>query len=129
MLQDICNKEHTINVGEKIYKLEFDNKAYARAEQVTGKGLFRLYDALLIKNSLSASECIELFCCGLKKNHTEEEISELKQEFEQKPFLFMHNYGTLCAAFTEPLLPPEIMEQNKKKVQQKKKTAKKGLIS
>lgn len=125
MLQDICNKEHTINVGEKIYKLEFDNKAYARAEQVTGKGLFCLYNEFIIKSNLSYDLHLGILCCGLKKNHTEEEISELRQEFEQKPFLFMHNYGTLCAAFTEPLLPPEIMEQNKKKVQQKKRQRRK----
>ncbi len=128
MIQDILNKEHTIKVGEKIYKLEFDNKAYARAEQVTGKGIFCLYNEFIIKRNLSYDLNLEILCCALMKHHTEEEISELRQEFEQKPFLFAQNQLVISLAFLEPLMPPEIMEQNKKKVQQKKKTAKKGLI-
>ncbi|MBS4760889.1 MAG: hypothetical protein KHX03_09360 [Clostridium sp.] len=128
MIQDILSKEHTIKVGEKIYKLEFDNKAYAKAEQVTGKGLFCLYNEFIIKSNLTYNLNLEILCCALMKHHSEEEIAELKKEFEQKPFLFIQNYNVLFTAFMEPLMPPEIMEQNKKKVQQKKSQLKKASI-
>ena len=122
MINDIFNKQHEIKINDKTLKIEFDNAAYAKAEQVTNQGLFSLYNELIVKSNLSYSKCVEVLCCGLMKHNDQNEILEVKKQLEEKKFLLMQNMGVLSFAFAEPLMPPEIIEKTKKKAKLKKQT-------
>lgn len=115
MIKDIMNKPYEINLEGESYTLDYDNKAYAELENLTGKGLFRIYDEFVIKNNLKYSDCIEIVCCGMLKNHTHGEIAKARITLNEKRFLFLQNIAAVTMAFMEPLTPPEILNVKEKK--------------
>lgn len=124
MIKDILNKPYKMEIEGKNYTLDYDNKAYAVLEQLTGKGIFRIYDDFVVKNNLKYSDCIEVACCAMMKNHTEGEIANARIALNDKKFLFLQNIAPITLAFVEPLTPPEIL-QSKKGVNKKSDLKKK----
>ena len=115
MIKDILNKPYEISIEGETYTLNYDNKAYAELENLTGKGLFHIYDEFVIKNNLKYSDCIEIACCGMLKNHSQGEIAKARIALNEKRFLFLQNIAPITLAFIEPLTPPEIMQKKEKK--------------
>ena len=123
MIKDILNKPYKIEIEGQSYTLDYDNKGYATLEELTGKGIFRIYDDFIVKNNLKYSDCIEVVCCAMMKNHTESEIAKTRIILNDKKFLFLQNIAPITLAFVEPLTPPEILRSKEKAV--KKSTLKK----
>ena len=125
MIDDIYNSPIEISVDEKTYSLEYDNNAYALAEKATGKGLFNIFNLLVVENNLPYNECVEVVCAGLVKKHSVSEIEKVKEKLQNSPSLLLKIIETIQWAFSKPLLPPEIMEkQAGAKNPAKKKTLK-----
>lgn len=112
MIQDLVNNPEIISVGEKSYKMEYDNRAYAELELKTGKNIFYIYDALMIDKTLKIDEMLELLCCGLLKHHSADEIETVKTSFSENISLFMKNRFQITYAFLKPLFPQEFYEKN-----------------
>ena len=123
MIKDIMNKPYKIELEGKSYTLEYNNKAYAELEQLTGKGIFRIYEDFIARNNLKYSDCIEVACCAMIKNHAEGEIAKARIALNEKRFLFLQNISAITLAFAEPLTPPEILQ--KERIAGKKQTLKK----
>ena len=113
-------EQEVVLCGDK-YKLEFDNKAFARAELLTGKGVFALAENLMEGNNLTLEQNIELFCCALMKHHSDREIEKVKELLTEKPILLTQNLVLLMSAFIRPIFVPDDGKRCKKKVAQKKK--------
>ena len=79
MIKDVLTKSYEIEVDGDRYTLEYDNLAYAKIEQLTGKGLFALYNDFVIKNDVKYEDFVEIVCCGLLKNHYAQEIAEVRK--------------------------------------------------
>ena len=114
MLKDILNTPYTIEIDGEKYILDYDNKGYATLEQLTGKGIFRIYDDFVVNNNLKYCDCIEVACCAMSKNHTEGEIAKARIALNDKRFLFLQNIAAITMAFIEPLTPPEILKKHQK---------------
>lgn len=127
MIEDIFNKPVEIEIGENTYQMEFDNKAYAQLESITGKGIFKLFNMFITENNLSFAECVELVCAGLLKHHDKEAISVARGNMEKSPWSYAKNIEIIQYAFAAPMLPPEIAKEvsSAKKPEIKKKTQKK----
>lgn len=119
MISDILNKPYKIEIEGKTFTLDYDNKGYAVLEQLTGKGLFRIYDDFVVKNNLNYSDCIEVACCAMLKNHTEGEIAKARVALNEKKFLFIQNIASITMAFVEPMTPPEILKEKTKSAKSK----------
>lgn len=122
MINDILNKPTELKIEDKIYTLEFDNKAYGLLEQKTGKGIFQIFDSV-INSTLGFSDYIEIAVCGLNKHHKKSEINDVKCKLEKSPYLVMQNMPAICTSYIVPLTPPEVMKKakmNDKKGQKKK---------
>lgn len=124
---DIYNLPVEVEIGEKVYQVEFDNKAYVELESKTGKGVFNLYNTFIIENNLSLAESAEILCAGLIKHHKKEEIGVVREFIGENPWVFTRCLDVIQYAFMMPLLPPELMKElepsGKKTI--KKKTVKK----
>lgn len=127
MLKDIFNKPQTLILENKIYKMEFDNTAYAMVEENTGKSIFQLYDDLIGTNSLNYENRVELVCCSLLKHHNESEIKEARAQLTEHKYLMMKNNMAITVAFMIPLTPPELLGKQDSTVSKKKTANKKTL--
>lgn len=128
MIQDLYNKPMEIEIGEKTYKVEFDNNAYAHLEGVTGKGLLNLYNIFIVENNLPYKECAEVVCAGLIKHHKKEEIELAREVVSNSPWVFAMNIDKIQQAFATPLIPPDVLKKfsaSKKPAVKKKQSVKK----
>lgn len=129
MINDILNSPVKVEIDEQAYELEFDNKAYALVELQTGKGLFKLLDEMWNGN-VSFTDMIEVFCAAMIKHHTKEEIDGVREKVSKNPWMIITNIFVIGQAFTQPLTPPKIMEDENKSIRKKtggkKKTAAKS---
>lgn len=110
MINDILNKEILLNIEDKNYSMEFDNKAYGILEQKISKGIFQIYEAVT-SGSLTLSDYIEIASCALLKHHSKSEINEIKAKLEKMPGLVMQNLPAICSTYISPLTPPEVMQK------------------
>ncbi len=128
MLEDVFNAPVEISIGEKKYKLEYDNKAYAQIEIVLNMGLCKIMDVIIKENNLKYNELLEIFCIGLMKHHTAQEIGEVRNLIKDSGMgVLISRAYTIQAAFLRQLFLPEIAlkSENVKKAQLKKKKVKK----
>lgn len=127
MLEDLFNSTQTMEVNGKVFSLEYNHKSYAVLETLTGKGLFKLKDLFINQNNLSFQDSIEIVCCACLKNHTEKEVTELRDYLTDNLGVISSLSQPVLYAFIKPLLPPEIMKKfvensvDKNKVKKKMK--------
>ena len=81
MITEILTRPAEIRIENNSYKIEYDNKAYAQLEMMTGKGVFQIYEGLL-KGTLKLSEYNDIVCCALEKHNDSKQIKET--EFTEK---------------------------------------------
>lgn len=124
MIQDVANKHYEVEVDGADYLLEYDNAAYAQAELVTGKGLFGLYNDLVVKNNMMYKDFVEIFCCGLLKNHQKHHIADVRKYLKENTMQGLKYLLPVTLAFSQPLMPPEIMQKAQEKALKKKKSVK-----
>lgn len=113
MIEDIFTTPQKLLINSVEYLMEFDNRAYAMLEDVTKKGLFKIYDLLVSENNLSFNDCIELVCCGLLKHNPSSKIAEVKNSLLNDLSLLSKNNKAIMGAFIKPLLPPEVLQKEK----------------
>lgn len=124
MLADIFNVPADIEINGKKYKAEYDFNSYAVLETLTGKGMYKLYNLLMVQNNLTLSESIEVVCCSLLKHHSIDEVSEVRNYLKENPYAIKDLNANIIWVFTSPLLPPEVKattEYLKKKATELKK--------
>ena len=129
MIEDVFNAPVEVSVGEKKYKLEFDNNAYAQTEITLNMGLCKIMDVIIKENNLKYNELFEIFCIGLMKHHTFEEINSVRVFLKNSGMgLLISNAYLIQAAFLRQLFLPEIAaeSENVAKSGLKKKTVKKN---
>ena len=110
MLMDIFNVPAEIVIDGKTYKAEYDNKGYAVLETLTGKGIYKLYDLLMVQNNLTLNESIEVVCCSLLKHHTAEEVTQVREYLAQNIHAISELNTQIIWVFASPLLPPEVVK-------------------
>lgn len=110
MLADIFNVPAELEINNKKYKAEYDFNGFAVLETLTGKGIYKLYDLLMVQNNLTLGDSIEVICCSLLKHHTTEEVSEVMGYLQTNPYKIKELNTNIIWVFTSPLLPPEVKE-------------------
>ena len=128
MLTDIFNVPAEIEIDGKKYKAEYDNKSYAILESITGKGIYKLYNLLMIQNNLTLNDSLEVICCALLKHHTTEEVAKVREYLTINMYAIQELNSQIIWVFTSPLLPPEVVknvDELKKKIEETQKTMKK----
>lgn len=124
MLEDIFNVPAEITINGKTYKAEYDYKAYAMLEMLTGKGFYKIYNLLMVQNNLTLHDSIEVICCALIKHHTEVEIKAVREYLQANLYAIQDLNAEIIGAFTLPIIAPEIVnsvQEIKKKVEEMKK--------
>lgn len=127
MLLDIFNVPAEISIDGKTYKAEYDNKGYAMLETLTGKGIYKLYNLLMVQNNLTLNESIEVVCCALLKHHTTEEVAHVREYLATNMYAIQELNSKIIWVFSVPLLPPEVVNnisEIKKKIIESQKTEK-----
>ena len=127
MLADIFNVPAEIEIDGKKYKAEYDNKGYAMLESLTGKGIYKLYNLLMVQNNLTLNESIEIVCCSLLKHHTTEEVAKVREYLATNMYAISELNSQIIWVFSAPLLPPEVVNniaELKKKIAEAQKTKK-----
>lgn len=113
MIEDILNLPKVIEICKKEYKIEYDCKAYALLEAMTGKSTLEIKNKL--ENSvLGLMDSIEVICCGLVKHHTDDEIKEVREHIKNNLFEIQKINIEVMIAFLTPLAPPEMFETYQK---------------
>ncbi len=120
MITEILTRPAEIQIENNSYKIEYDNKAYAQLEMMTGKGVFQIYEGLL-KGTLKLSEYNDIVCCALEKHNDSKQIKEIKKYIDKNPSFITKNMVNISSAFVTPLVPPEQVQQNQEKKALKKK--------
>lgn len=110
MLMDIFNVPAEVEIDGKTYKAEYDNKGYAMLESLTGKGIYKLYNLLMVQNNLTLNESIEVVCCSLLKHHTTEEVSHVREYLANNMHAISELNTQIIWVFASPLLPPEVVK-------------------
>ena len=110
MLEDIFNAPIDVQINGKSYKAEYDLKSYATLETLTGKGFYKLYNLLMVQNSLTLSDSIEIICCAFLKHHTTEEVANIREYLTANLYAIKDINADVIGAFILPMLPPEILE-------------------
>ena len=110
MLMDIFNVPAEIVIDGKPYKAEYDNKGYAMLESLTGKGIYKLYNLLMVQNNLTLNESIEIVCCSLLKHHTTEEVAKVREYLAANMYAINDLNSQIIWVFACPLLPPEVVQ-------------------
>ncbi len=121
MIKDVLTKSYEIEIDGSCYTLEYDNLAYAKIEQLTGKGLFALYNDFVVKNDIKYEDFVEIVCCGLLKNHYAQEIVEVRKFLNENIAVGFLYAASVTLAFAEPLMPPEVVQKAQQKSLKKKK--------
>ena len=121
MLTDILHSLHKVVIGEKTYEFEFDHLSYAMLEKQTHKSIYEFYDDLLVKHNILFQETYAFIAAGLLKHHTDKDVIDLQNKLRQNPGIWQTIKKSVCSAFIDPLLPPEILLHTKKKVPAKKR--------
>lgn len=119
MLADIFNVPAVITIDGKEYKAEYDNKGFATLETLTGKGIYKIYNLLMVQNNLTLNDSIEVICCSLLKHHTTEEVAKVREYLSINMYAINELNSQIIWVFAAPLLPPEIVKEineTKKKV-------------
>lgn len=106
---DIFNVPAEIEIDGKKYKAEYDNKGYAMLETLTGKGIYKLYNLLMVQNNLTLNESIEIVCCSLLKHHATEEVAHVREYLSQNMYVIQDLNSQIIWAFSVPLLPPDVV--------------------
>ena len=107
---DIFNVPAEIVIDGKTYKAEYDNKGYAMLETLTGKGIYKLYNLLMVQNNLTLNESIEIVCCSLLKHHTTEEVAKVREYLATNMYAINELNSQIIWVFACPLLPPEVVQ-------------------
>lgn len=110
MILDIFNKPLEMKIDGRVYKLEYDNKAYIELEHKTGKGTFEIFDRVT-NAAMGLEECMHIAVCALMKHHFKDEADELQEILMQKPYLLVENSAVISGAFIMPLMSPEIIQK------------------
>lgn len=110
MLMDIFNVPAEVEIDGKTYKAEYDNKSYAILESLTGKGIYKLYNLLMVQNNLTLNESIEFVCCSLIKHHTTEEVAKVREYLSNNIHAIGELNSQIIWVFASPLLPPEVVK-------------------
>ena len=110
-MKNLYNISCNVTVDEKIYQLEFDNRAYASVESLLDKGTFKVFQSFVLENNLKLEDCLNVFCAGLIKHHSAEEIEEVKKKLDENPAILHKNLYSLQFAFAKPLILPEIAKE------------------
>lgn len=110
-LADIFNVPAEIEIDGKKYKAEYDFNGYATLETLTGKGLFNLYNLLMVQNNLTLNDSIEVICCSLLKHHKSEEITQVREYLQKNIHAIQDLNVAIIGAFTAPMIAPEILAQ------------------
>ena len=124
MLEDIFNVPTEIVINGKNYKAEYDFKSYATLQTLTGKGFYKLYDLLMVKNDLRLEDSIEIICCAFLKHHSTNDVAQIREYLTNNLYAIKDLNAQVIGAFILPMLPPEIMDtvkEVKKKTKQKLK--------
>ena len=124
MLEDIFNVPTEIVINDKNYKAEYDFKSYATLQTLTGKGFYKLYDLLMVKNDLRLEDSIEIICCAFLKHHSTNDVAQIREYLTNNLYAIKDLNAQVIGAFILPMLPPEIMDtvkEVKKKTKQKLK--------
>ena len=124
MLEDIFNVPTEIVINDKNYKAEYDLKSYATLQTLTGKGFYKLYDLLMVKNDLRLEDSIEIICCAFIKHHSTNDVAQIREYLTNNLYAIKDLNAQVIGAFILPMLPPEIMDtvkEVKKKTKQKLK--------
>ena len=124
MLADIFNVPAIVKIDGKEYKAEYDHKGYATLETLTGKGIYKIYDLLMVQNNLTLNDSIEIVCCSLLKHHTTEEVAKVREFLCNNMYAIQELNSQIIWVFTSPLLPPEVVKdinEAKKKVAEAEK--------
>lgn len=77
MTKNVFKLYEEVKIGGKVYKLEYDKKAYIALEKMVGKNVFYIYKKLVIEESYGVDLLEKVAMSGLLKHHTKQEISEL----------------------------------------------------
>ena len=109
MITDIFNVPADVVIDGNPYKAEYDNKGYAMLETLTGKGIYKLYELLMVQNNLTLNESIEMVCCSLLKHHTTEEVAKVREYLTLNIYAINELNSQIIWVFSEPLLPPEVV--------------------
>lgn len=128
MIEDILSTPEIFTVNEKEYKAEFDCKSYGLLEAFTQKSIYKIQD-LLAENNLFLTDTIDLICASVVKNHTDEEVKELRTYLQSNLSVITFVKLVVVQAFFKGIAPPEIFNEVKKMQNKiddvKKKTKKK----
>ena len=125
MIDDIFNLPVEIEIGEKVFQLEFDNKAYAMVEKLLDKGIYKVFSAFIGEENLQFEDCIKMLCAGLMKHHSKVEIEQARKVLEDDIAVITVNYHLLKQAFAIPLSVPKSVLKKRQQVPVKKKSKKK----
>lgn len=124
MLADIFNVPAEIEIDGKKYKAEYDFNGYATLETLTGKGMYNLYNLLMVQNNLTLNDSIEVICCSLLKHHTPDEITKVRDYLSKNIYAIQDLNVAVIGAFVAPMMPPEILnavDEAKKKLAESEK--------
>ena len=134
MIDDILSLPEIATINGKEYKFEYTCKAYGIIETIARKSTFEIRD-LMVDGKLGIIDSIEVICAGLDKNHTPDEILEIRKYIQDHLHVITEINMAVTQAFFKPLLPPEvflklkeakkeitkILENGEKKTKRKKK--------
>ena len=110
MIDDIMSLPEIVKIDGKEYKIEYTCKSYGILEAMTGKSTFEIKD-LLFDGKLGIMDCIEVICAGLTNNHTDSEITTVRDFIKDNLYVLQEVNMEVMKAFIKPLLPPEIYQK------------------
>lgn len=120
MKKDIIKNAQSAVVNGKKYVFAADYSILSEIEESVGRGVYIFYGDLFSEKGITLDESLKLLCCTMKKNHSEEEIVELKNKIIERPGLWLNLRDVVVGALVLALLPPEILDEMK--IKPKKKT-------
>ena len=98
-MKNLCNFACETKIDGKNYKLEFDNRAYGTVENLLDKGTFKIFQCFVLDNNTKLQDCLEIFCAGLIKNHSSEEIEAVRKALDENPAILHKNLHALQFAY------------------------------
>lgn len=107
MIDDILSLPEVATIDGKEYKIEYTCKAYGILEAMTGKSTFKIRN-LMLDGELGIIDSIEVICAGLNKNHTDEEVKNVRKYVENNLHIISEINMEVVKAFIKPLMPPEV---------------------